>query len=251
MASLLTTVGTRIDLSAKDIYLLGRAPECDIVVTDPASSRAHARLRVEGERNVTIEDLGSRNGTYVNDSRLIKPVQLDEHSRIRIGTVTYMLSFVNAGQDIRGCESANDEQRQGATSLVADRSHLVGDGPPRSSVWTQSEFAGQIETFSAADVLRFVLETTSSGSLRFAFESGEGRIEFRGGALWDARTTDGLVGETALIALTAMTTGLFWLGPDPGPVQRTIFAPPPLPNAAIAAKPRSSIETSTATISTE
>ncbi len=127
-------------------------------------------------------------------------------------------------------------------SLTAVGSDVVGDGIAPTSKWTESEFAGQIGPFSVLEVLRFVLASTSNGSLRFAFESSEGQIEIRDGELWDAKTDGGLEGETALIALTAMTTGLFWLVPDPDPVKRTIFAPPPLPHTAIAASLRSSIE---------
>src|SRR5688572_21117034 len=50
---------------------IGRSPECDIHINDPGLSRVHARL-VPGEDGVQIEDLGSANGTFLNDRRLIK-----------------------------------------------------------------------------------------------------------------------------------------------------------------------------------
>ncbi len=45
--------------------VLGRAPECDIVLEDPSVSRRHARLSLDHE--VLLEDLGSANGTFVRD----------------------------------------------------------------------------------------------------------------------------------------------------------------------------------------
>ncbi|MCE9529349.1 MAG: FHA domain-containing protein, partial [Planctomycetales bacterium] len=47
-------------------YTIGRSPEHAIVIYDSSISRIHARLRVSERREVTIEDLGSRNGVEVN-----------------------------------------------------------------------------------------------------------------------------------------------------------------------------------------
>jgi transcriptional regulator with GAF, ATPase, and Fis domain len=49
-------------------YVLGRAPDCDVVVDDPSVSRRHARIAVADR--AMIEDLGSRNGTRVGGQRL-------------------------------------------------------------------------------------------------------------------------------------------------------------------------------------
>jgi hypothetical protein len=62
---------------------IGRLPECDIVIADPGASRQHAQVRFDGERFV-VTDLGSTNGTLVND------VQTDERAlqdgdRVTIG----------------------------------------------------------------------------------------------------------------------------------------------------------------------
>jgi pSer/pThr/pTyr-binding forkhead associated (FHA) protein len=50
---------------------IGRSPECDIHINDLGLSRVHARL-VPGEDGVQVEDLGSANGTFVNDRRVGK-----------------------------------------------------------------------------------------------------------------------------------------------------------------------------------
>lgn len=64
--------------------IIGRLPECDVVLTDPATSRRHARvLRRDGAW--LIEDLGSTNGTFVNDERVTERV-LQDGDRITIGT---------------------------------------------------------------------------------------------------------------------------------------------------------------------
>lgn len=49
---------------------IGRSPECDIHINDPGLSRVHARL-VPTEDGVQIEDLGSTNGSFINDRRVV------------------------------------------------------------------------------------------------------------------------------------------------------------------------------------
>jgi DNA-binding response OmpR family regulator len=66
---------------------IGRAIENDIVVTSKRVSRAHARVRREGRR-VLLEDLGSTNGTYLNDERVMAPAALRDEDRITVGDVT-------------------------------------------------------------------------------------------------------------------------------------------------------------------
>ena len=57
--------GQRIELS-EEVMVLGRSPECDIQVEDYAVSRKHAKL-ICGQDGFQIEDLKSRNKTYLND----------------------------------------------------------------------------------------------------------------------------------------------------------------------------------------
>jgi pSer/pThr/pTyr-binding forkhead associated (FHA) protein len=55
--------------AASDGLVIGRDPDCALVVTDPTVSRRHAELRREGDRWV-VADLGSSNGTRVNGWRI-------------------------------------------------------------------------------------------------------------------------------------------------------------------------------------
>jgi DNA-binding response OmpR family regulator len=72
-----------------DVVIIGRAVESDIVITSRRVSREHARLRREGWR-VILEDLGSTNGTFLNDERVLDPVELRDGDRIHIGDVTFV-----------------------------------------------------------------------------------------------------------------------------------------------------------------
>jgi len=65
---------------------IGRALENDIVITSKRVSREHARLLRDGWR-VILEDLGSTNGTFLNDERVLEPVTLHDGDCIKIGDV--------------------------------------------------------------------------------------------------------------------------------------------------------------------
>ncbi len=58
--------GSSVDLGRGCTLVLGRDPsQCDVSVLDPEVSQRHCRLSVSGPL-AWLEDLGSRNGTYVN-----------------------------------------------------------------------------------------------------------------------------------------------------------------------------------------
>jgi DNA-binding CsgD family transcriptional regulator len=74
---------------SKPITILGRAPECDIVLDDRSVSRRHAEFRI-GESGLEIADLGSKCGTFVAEKR-IQTCKVDYGDRIRIGTISLVL----------------------------------------------------------------------------------------------------------------------------------------------------------------
>jgi hypothetical protein len=75
--------GTTYHLGRASVTI-GRLPECDIVVADPGASRQHAQIRFDGERYV-VDDLGSTNGTLVNDVAADERA-LEDGDRITIGS---------------------------------------------------------------------------------------------------------------------------------------------------------------------
>lgn len=75
----------------KPEIIIGRDPTSDLTIASPAVSRRHARIRREGE-GYTLEDLGSSNGTFLNDQKLTAPQRLKSGDQIRLGqtvSITY------------------------------------------------------------------------------------------------------------------------------------------------------------------
>jgi hypothetical protein len=67
-------------------HILGRAPDASVWIDAPGISRHHARLLLEGQQ-ATLEDLGSKNGTYVGEERVTSPRPLVDGDQIRLGPV--------------------------------------------------------------------------------------------------------------------------------------------------------------------
>jgi hypothetical protein len=68
----------------KQSVAIGRLPECDIVISDPGASRRHATITREDGAEYVLTDLGSTNGTLVNDEPVGEHV-LSDGDRITIG----------------------------------------------------------------------------------------------------------------------------------------------------------------------
>jgi pSer/pThr/pTyr-binding forkhead associated (FHA) protein len=82
--------GKRIKLVAE--LVIGREG-ADVTIDDPQLSRRHVAIRVM-EKGVEVEDLGSTNGTFVDDRRLEGPMRVGGGALIRLGATTFELQGV-------------------------------------------------------------------------------------------------------------------------------------------------------------
>jgi hypothetical protein len=76
------TPGMEYDVG--DGAVMGRGDQAEIRLEDPFASSRHAKLTPQGGI-VVIEDLGSTNGTYLNEELLSGPQPLHQGDRVRIG----------------------------------------------------------------------------------------------------------------------------------------------------------------------
>jgi len=84
-----------ITLRTGKLYL-GRSPECELAISDPAVSRRHARLWVSPTQ-IVIEDLGSQNGVHVNGTRIQGPRELHAGDVLRI--CSHQMELVDAVEE--------------------------------------------------------------------------------------------------------------------------------------------------------
>lgn len=75
--------GTTINLGQAPI-LIGRAPECTLVLEDDFASGRHARFSLQSGVWM-LEDLGSTNGTFLGRSKVGSPTVVDPGTPVRIG----------------------------------------------------------------------------------------------------------------------------------------------------------------------
>jgi DNA-binding response OmpR family regulator len=74
---------------------IGRWDDNDVVIDDRWVSRYHAQVRREGDEYV-VQDLGSKNGTFVNGRRIAAPLSLSDGDEIQV-TPLVKLTFVDYG----------------------------------------------------------------------------------------------------------------------------------------------------------
>jgi pSer/pThr/pTyr-binding forkhead associated (FHA) protein len=84
-------IGAKIAVK-KEEFLIGRSPECHLCAGSTSISRKHCAIRRDGTK-VTIEDLGSRNGTVVNGEKIAGVTELHSGDDIVIGSLGFMLTI--------------------------------------------------------------------------------------------------------------------------------------------------------------
>jgi pSer/pThr/pTyr-binding forkhead associated (FHA) protein len=77
-------------LQKRNSVVIGRAPDCDVVIQDLKASRRHCQLTRKPE-GFLLEDLGSRNGTLVNGTKIIEPILLKANQTFQIGDTMFYL----------------------------------------------------------------------------------------------------------------------------------------------------------------
>jgi DNA-binding winged helix-turn-helix (wHTH) protein len=74
---------------------LGRDPATGVYVDHPSVSRRHARISIESD-GVVLQDLGSRNGTFLNGRRVDGPAKIHHNDVIGLGPITLVFHIARA-----------------------------------------------------------------------------------------------------------------------------------------------------------
>jgi len=131
--------------------IVGRGATCDVLIEEDRLSRKHAKLSV-GDGFVSVEDLGSLNGTFVNDSKAEKPLLAKHNDVIRFDTFAYQV-FVEADD----AATAFDQNAQGELTIQAK---TKGFAPPKSWALDDNQSSEGTEFMSADMLSKTPIETS-------------------------------------------------------------------------------------------
>lgn len=90
---LVPTLGTSIakPFALREKCLIGRSSKCDVTLEHPSVSRRHALVLKESDQ-LQVTDLQSRNGTFVDNVRVIRPTAARLGNRLRFGSLEFLVS---------------------------------------------------------------------------------------------------------------------------------------------------------------
>ncbi|NOK06224.1 MULTISPECIES: DUF4388 domain-containing protein [Myxococcus] len=164
--------GGEFPLKADKQIVIGRSSELDMVLVEDMVSRKHARISFS-DGSITIEDLGSTNGTFVNGEK-VKQSRLKEGDRILIGTS--ILKLVH-----QGAEGASVDEGTARLKLEEAAAAQAARTTNKASSMT-----GKIEEIPLPDLLQLFHTSKKNGVLVVQRSDQEGRIYLRQGRVYYA-----------------------------------------------------------------
>jgi len=179
--------------------IIGRSSDLDMVLVEDMVSRKHAKITTDNQV-VTIQDLGSTNGTFVNGEK-VRKADLKDGDRILIGTSIIKIIFVDG------------ENTSHLTETEA-RSKMAVAANKRSSVAPKS-MAGSIEEIPLPDLLQLLSTSRKSGVLVIHSDRHAGKIFFRKGQIYFGNIENlfNIGARKALTRMLGWTQGTFELEP--------------------------------------
>jgi len=179
--------------------VIGRSSDLDMVLVEEMVSRRHAQISMNAGV-ISIEDLGSTNGTFVNGEK-IQRATLREGDRVLVGTSILKVVSVPL-EEARG-EGSGAARRPAAT---LQQRTMVGEAP---------RMTGNIEEIPLPDLLQLFGTSKKNGVLVIRTETLTGRIFLNQGLVAHA-VIDGmpqLSAAKAAYRMLAWQSGVFELEP--------------------------------------
>jgi hypothetical protein len=156
---LLSPAGELLRLEPPEPYIIGRDAGADVVIPSANASRRHCELRWDEETLWTAHDLGSLNGTWVNDQRLAEPRPLKDRDRLQVAGHQYTFHLLPSGAD----PAKLVENSQKLLKLI-DTRPLAGTPPTTKT----PSLTGKVRERALADLLHYFHLTRKTGRLMLA-----------------------------------------------------------------------------------
>jgi pSer/pThr/pTyr-binding forkhead associated (FHA) protein len=148
--------------------IIGRSSDLDMVLVEDMVSRKHAKITTDAHV-VTIQDLGSTNGTFVNGEK-VRKADLKDGDRILIGTSIIKIVYV-------------DGELTSSLTETEARSKMAVTANKRSA---PKSMAGSIEEIPLPDLLQLLSTSKKSGVLVVRSDNLVGRVFMRKGQTYFA-----------------------------------------------------------------
>jgi len=187
--------------------IIGRSSDLDMVLVEDMVSRKHAKISTD-DHTVSIQDLGSTNGTFVNGEK-VRAIRLKEGDRILVGTSIIKLVAANSEAPVPSSSLTENEARS-RMQVTANRR-----AEPKM-------MQGNIEEIPLPDLLQLLSTSRKSGVLVLRSEWGTGRLYLRKGQVYFANVDESfdVSPRKAMFRMLTWDKGLFELEP---PDDRTVM----------------------------
>jgi hypothetical protein len=156
-------------------FVIGRAASCQLSLDDPLVSRHHAELMVEGEQ-VSVEDLGSRNGVKVNGALIEGRYVVRDKDQIVIGgqELRYVARRENMGDTL--IQPATQRASSfGLLGILADKAFALGRADEAERLLTDllEQVLGDLE--AGREVKSDLFERSTEYAMKLASGTGNWR----------------------------------------------------------------------------
>jgi len=188
--------GGEFPLPPNSEIVVGRSSDLDMVLVEDMVSRRHAKISVNGD-TVTIQDLGSTNGTFVNGER-IERMNLTDGDRVLIGTSIIKLVTTDGPAS--------------AQPMPKKRLEEVAAGRRTNQVRSMS---GAIDEVPLPDLLQLFGSSRKTGMLVIKTDTDVGKVYLERGAIVFAAINDSeLLGpEKSIHRILSWRHGTFYMEP--------------------------------------
>ncbi|MCZ7646426.1 MAG: FHA domain-containing protein [Planctomycetota bacterium] len=207
---------------------LGRDSQNSVMLFDAHASRRHAEVFCNARGEVFVIDLGSSNGTYLNDGRMEanKPSSLRSGDNIRIGGKVFTFISNQPGLEARAIEQDAHQQIASMQTLTFSKEEMAQvdsalpptreqKGVNAGETWSPQKesdsgiaLAGSLTDQNLAQIMQFLNANGRTGELLVKGHGLDGNIAFEKGQIFRARA--GVAqGDEAVFQCARLREGTF------------------------------------------
>ena len=188
--------GGEFPLPPNSEIIVGRSSDLDMVLVEDMVSRRHAKIVVDSEQ-VTIQDLGSTNGTFVNGER-IKRASLNDGDRVLIGTS--IIKLVTSDAPVAAAPPSGKKLQEVAQHRRTNQVRSM---------------SGAIDEVPLPDLLQLFGSSRKTGALVVKTDTDIGKVYLEKGVIIHAsiNDTEALSPEKCVYRIITWRHGTFYMEP--------------------------------------